>query len=116
MPLKPGSFIFANACGSTVPVKAFNEFSSFGWEFYRQGADIFIGTLGIVPTKYAISFAENVYEELLSKDTQITVGQAIASAKKVAAEQHNFFWLLYCIYGDPDICFELIDHLQDQKN
>ncbi|VEP16863.1 Similar to Q3MB33_ANAVT Peptidase C14 (fragment) [Hyella patelloides LEGE 07179] len=108
---KPGCFVFANACNSTVPVQAalFDGFRSFGWEFYRQGADVFIGTLGIVPTKYAIDFAENVYVELLCKDTKMTVGQAIAHAKKIAAEQHNFFWLLYCIYGNPDVYFEPIE-------
>ena len=109
LPLKPGIFVFANACSSTAPVQAFREFSSFGWEFYRQGADVFIGTLGIVPTKYAISFAENVYEELLCKDTKLTIGQAVANAKKIAAGQHNFFWLLYCIYGNPDVYFEAIE-------
>ena len=92
---------------SEPTVKTFGDFSSFGWEFYRQGADVFIGTLGIVPAKYAVSFAKNVYKELLRKDVKLTtIGQAVAKAKEVAATEHNLFWLLYCIYGDPDFFFE----------
>jgi CHAT domain len=108
--LKYGSFVFANACTSTTPVQAFSEFTSFGLEFYLQGADIFIGTLGIIPTEYAITFADNVYRELLLQENgRITVGQAIASAKQKAKDnKHNFFWLLYCIYGNPDCYFEPI--------
>ena len=98
--------MFANACSSNTPVQTFREFSSFGWEFYRQGADVFIGTLGTVPTKHAVSFAENVYKELLHENARLTIGQAVAKAKKVAAKEHNLFWLLYCIYGDPDFYFE----------
>jgi CHAT domain len=109
--LKHGSFVFANACTSSTPFQAFSEFTSFGLEFYLQGVDIFIGTLGIIPTEYAISFAENVYRELLQSNIKITVGQAVANAKKMSkANKNNFFWLLYCIYGDPDYCFEPIDH------
>ena len=66
------------------------------------------------PSSYAIGFAENVYGELLCKNTKITVGEAIARAKRIAAEQHNFFWLLYCIYGNPDVYFELINQPQDE--
>lgn len=106
--LKPGSFVFANACASNAPVQAFSEFTSFGLEFYLQGADIFIGTLGIIPTEYAITFAEDVYRELLLQENgRITVGQAIANAKQRARDsRNNFFWLLYCMYGNPDCYFE----------
>ena len=106
LPIKPGSLVFANACSSNSPVKTFGDFSNFGWEFYWQGADVFIGTLGIVPAKYAVSFAKNVYRELLREDVKLTIGQAVAKAKEVAAKEHNLFWLLYCIYGDPDFYFE----------
>ena len=106
LPIKPGSLVFANACSSSTPTKTFGEFSNFGWEFYRQGADVFIGTLGIVPTKYAVSFAENFYKYLLCKGDKLTIGQAFAKTKKSASKEDNLFWLLYCIYGNPDICFE----------
>lgn len=105
--LEPGSFVFANACASSAPVLTFGKFSNFGWEFYRQGADIFIGTLGAVPAKYAVSFAEAVYRELFQKDTQPTIGQAMAAAKETAAGEHNLFWLLYCIYGEPDLSIQV---------
>ena len=107
LPLKPGSLVFANSTHSITPIRTFNNFSNFGWEFYRQGADVFIGTLGIVPVKYAVSFAENFYKQLLSKGDKLTIGQAVAKAKEVAAkENNNLFWLLYCIYGDADLYFE----------
>ncbi|TRT73881.1 MAG: CHAT domain-containing protein [Microcystis sp. M_OC_Ca_00000000_S217Cul] len=102
LPLEPGSLVFANACASTVPVLTFGKFSSFGWKFYQRGADAFIGTLGAVPVKYAFNFAEIVYRELFNPDEKITIGQAVAKAKEVAANERNLFWLLYCIYGDPD--------------
>jgi len=89
LPLEPGSLVFANACAS-------------GWKFYQRGADAFIGTLGAVPVKYAVNFAEIVYRELFNPDEKITIGQAVAKAKEVAANERNLFWLLYCIYGDPD--------------
>ncbi len=82
--LEPGSLVFANACSSNSPVSTFRGFSNFGWEFYRQGADVFIGTLGIVPAQYAVNFAENVYRELLREDGRLTIGQAVARAKEVA--------------------------------
>jgi CHAT domain-containing protein len=104
--IKPGTFVFANACSSTAPVQeSFSEFNGFGWEFYQEGADVFIGTLGLVPTQYAIIFAENVYDGLLQKNGKLTIGEAVANAKKMAATKQNFFWLLYCVYGDPDFCF-----------
>ena len=106
LPLKSGSFVFANTCYSSTPVQTCGEFSNFGWEFYRRGAGVFFGTLGAVPAKYAVSFAENFYEQLLGKDVKLTIGQAVAKAKQVAAKEHNLFWLLYCIYGDPDFYFE----------
>jgi CHAT domain len=109
LPLRPGIFVFANACTSTTPTQAFSDFTSFGWEFYRQGADIFIGTLGTIPTKYAINFAENVYEGLLHQDCRLTVGEAVAKAKRLAASSSNIFWLLYCIYGNPDFYFETVE-------
>ena len=103
LPLEPGSLVFVNACASTVPLLTFGKFSSFGWEFYRRGAQTFVGTLGAVPVKYAVTFAENVYLELLSRKKRVTIGQAVAAARRAAASQRNFFWLLYCIYGDPDL-------------
>lgn len=99
LPLKQGSMVFANACSSSAPILKFGRFSSFGWEFYLNGADVFIGTLGAVPITYAISFAEDVYKELFSGDSN--VGQAVLAAKRTATKKRNLFWLFYCIYGDP---------------
>jgi len=100
--LEPGSFVFANTCTSALPVLTFGRFSSFAWEFYRRGAGVFVGTLGAVPTTHAISFARSVYQELFNGTKKTTVGQALSLAKKAVAKERNLFWMLYCIYGDPD--------------
>ena len=102
LPIKPGLLVFANACSSTVPVLNYSEFNSFAWEFYRGGADAYVGTLGAVPTEYAVRFAESVYEELFRKGGARTLGEALAAAKDAAEKEHNLFWLLYCINGNPD--------------
>jgi hypothetical protein len=113
--LEVGSLVFVNACASTAPVLTFGRFSSFGWEFYRQGASIFIGTLGSVPTKYAVDFAEVIYRELFRRDAKQTIGQAVALAKQAAANEHNIFWLFYCLYGDPDITIE-VSNLEERND
>jgi CHAT domain/WD domain, G-beta repeat len=87
LPLEPGSLVFVNACASTVPVLTFGKFSSFGWQFYQRGAAVFIGTLGSIPVKHAINFAEIVYRELFNQDERISIGQAVARAKEVAATE-----------------------------
>ena len=102
LPLEPGSFVFANTCTSALPVLTFGRFSSFAWEFYRRGAGAFVGTLGAVPTSHAVCFAESIYREIFGKGSQKTIGQAVALAKNAASSERNLFWLLYCIYGDPD--------------
>jgi len=107
--LEPGILVFVNACASSAPVLTFGKFSSFGWEFYRRGARTFVGTLGAVPVKYAVSFAEAVYSELFRKDVKQTIGQAVALAKEAASKERNLFWLFYCIYGDPDFSVEAPD-------
>src|SRR5262249_32300208 len=94
--------VFANACTSNRPVLTFGKFNTFGWEFYKCGAGAFIGTLGPVPTVLAIRFAEAFYRELLEQDGRRTLGQAMGAAKEAAAPGRTLFWLLYCLYGDPD--------------
>jgi hypothetical protein len=104
LPLEPGSFVFANACASALPVLLFGRYTSFGWEFYRRGAGAFVGTLGAVPATLAVGFAESVYEEFCRGQT---IGVALAAARRSAAEQRNLFWLFYCIYGNPDLSLNL---------
>ncbi len=107
LPIDPGCLIFANACSSNAPLISFGKFTTFGLEFYLKGAGIYIGTLGAVPIKYAIEFAESVYKELFNENDNITIGEAMAKAKANAANKRNLFWLLYTIYGDPDMTFKI---------
>jgi len=78
LPLEPGCMVFANACSSTVPLLTFGKFSSYGWEFYRRGAGVFVGTLGAVPTKHAVAFTESVYLNLFGQGAKPSVGEAVA--------------------------------------
>ena len=105
--IEPGCLVFANACSSDVPTLNLGKMQGFGWEFYRQGADAFVGTLGTIPTEQAINFAEAVYKELFRTDKKITLAEAIATAKQAAQGERNLFWLLYCIYGNPDFTLSL---------
>jgi WD40 repeat protein len=116
LPLELGSLVFANACASTAPILTFGKFSSFGWKFYQRGAAAFVGTLGAVPVRYAVNFAESVYLELFNTNERISIGQAVAKAKEVAASDRNLFWLLYCIYGDPDFSFERQKKSEEEDN
>jgi serine/threonine protein kinase len=91
------SVVFANACTSAAIASFLGQLCNFGWEFYKKGVAAYIGTLGLVPTAYAITFAERFYERLLAGHT---VGESLHYAKSGARRQ-NPFWLLYTLYGDP---------------
>lgn len=91
------SIIFANACSSVGVGSLLEEIRNFGWEFYKKGSDAYIGTLGPVPIKYATEFAEIFYQKLLAG---VTVGDALLYAKQMA-QRKNPYWLLYCLYGNP---------------
>lgn len=111
--LGSGCFVFANACNSAREVTGlFNEDTSFGHAFCKVGASAFLGTLGTVPTKYALELAPNIYADFLPrKDNNVnnletafnllkTIGYAFSEAKRKASQQQNMFWLLYSMHGD----------------
>jgi len=95
--IRPQSIVFANACSSVHMGTFLDRTRSFGWEFFLKGVDAYIGTLGMIPTKYAVAFAEAFYEQFLHG---ATAGAALQYAKANSAH-NNPFWLLYCLYGDP---------------
>jgi hypothetical protein len=101
--LKNGCIVFSNACNSAAPTVIFGDFVSFGWEFYRKGAAIFVGTIGTIPTEYAIEFSLNFYKRLF--ENKASIGKAFWEAKQEMNNKSNFFHLLYCLYGNP-ICFK----------
>jgi hypothetical protein len=97
--------VFANACCSAAPISSFVGFTNFAWEFYQKGAEVYIGTLAPVPTRYAITFADKFYELWLSQNDH-SCGKALRSAKLNMKENmiksgktFNPFWLFYCQYG-----------------
>jgi CHAT domain-containing protein len=96
--IKPRCLIYANSCSSAAGEFSREEFVGFGWEFYTKGAAAYIGTLGTVPTKEAISFARRFYSRLASGQSdniydayQATREEAIAAGPAC---------LLFCIYGN----------------
>lgn len=93
----PNSIVFANSCSSATIEEFLEDLITFGWGFYKKGAAAYIGTLGLVPTEYAISFAEYFYEKL---QAGCTVGESLRYAK-LQSGGDNPFWLLYTLYGDP---------------
>jgi CHAT domain len=97
--LKEGSVVFANACNSATAVPQFGEFLSFGWEFYRKGAAVFIGTLGTVPIDAALAFA-NAFYSVLVNDKDGDISLAFRTAKN-ETDNDSLVHLLYCFYGNP---------------
>jgi hypothetical protein len=92
-----GGVVFINSCKSAVVSPFFGELRNFAWEFYKKGAITSIGTFGLMPVEQAVAFAEYFYEHLFAG---YPVGEALAYAK-ANSDQHNPFWLLYSLIGDP---------------
>ncbi len=101
LPIAPGCMVFVNSCSSSAPTVSFGKFTSFGWEFYKSGAEVFIGALGQIPTRYAISFAECLYRHVYEKNGNQTIGEILHLARQDAQKERNLFWLLYTLYGNP---------------
>lgn len=99
LPDLPGSVVFANTCTSAGVTSFLGELRNFGWEFYKKGVSVYIGTIGLMPTEHAVAFAEHFYERFLDG---YTVGESLRYAKS-RAQQENPFWLLYILYGNPFI-------------
>jgi hypothetical protein len=98
LPKLVGRIIFANVCASAVSSFFLGQLHNFAWPCYKKGAVAYIGTLGLVPTKYAVAFAERFYESLLKDHT--TIGESLHYAKS-KTKRENPFWLFYTLYGDP---------------
>ena len=106
--IKKGCSVFVNACGSADSTSILGEFSNFGIEFYKKGSKFFIGTLGCIPTEYAIEFAEEFYKSLSSvkifpiafKKTKRLMNQKYDDSK-IMDERKNILCVLYIIYGNP---------------
>jgi len=96
--IKEDCFIFANACSSADASIIFGEFSNFGAEFYKKGSIFFIGTLGSIPTEFAIDFAKEFYNTL-SRAKNIHL--AFTETKKRMSIDGKIFINLYIIYGNP---------------
>jgi hypothetical protein len=93
-------FIFANACMTeTYYQDCWSESVNFGFTFLNKGVQAFIGTMGILPVKPALEFAETFYKNLRT----LSVGEALWETKKIFSTKNNPFWLFYCLYGDATL-------------
>ncbi|MEM7758684.1 MAG: CHAT domain-containing protein [Cyanobacteria bacterium P01_A01_bin.40] len=94
------NIVFANACSSVIPILTVNDFRNFGWEFYRNGAKVYIGTLGEIPEKYMCEFTSIFYKALINGEPA-TISSAYTTAKSHLIKKHPFA-LFYRIYGNPN--------------
>lgn len=93
--LKPGCLVFANACGSAAPSRFLGDLVDFGRAFSDEGAAVFIGTIGTVPTKPALDLAERFYSELARNgDVRVAFNEAMRKTSGIAG-------LFYVFQGDP---------------
>ncbi len=98
MRLKPGSLVFANACGSAAAELTLGEALSFGWAVYAKGA-FYIGTLGAIRVDVALRFADLFYEQLAQYGDLF---ESFMHAKRgLNGEDDGIGHLLYCIYANP---------------
>lgn len=96
--IKPRCLVYASACSSAASEIVFEEFLSFAWQFYAKGAAAYIGTLGAVPTRDAISFSRRFYSRLASGETA-NIYRAYQATRKEAFLEGPAC-LLFCIYGN----------------
>lgn len=93
--VKEGGIVFVNACNSGATEIIFDEFTNFGWEFYKKGTAAFIGTLGTVPIDGALQFAQLFYDRFFTK------GDLCKAFTKARESTTGPVRLLYCIYANP---------------
>jgi CHAT domain len=95
---KPGSLIFANACGSARTESILGESLSFGWTIYAKGS-FYIGTLGAVNIDVALDFADLFYDRLtVSGDL---FDSFVYAREELYGKDDGVGHLLYCIYANP---------------
>lgn len=97
--MRPGCTVFANACNSASAQPLLGDFVSFGWELFVKGAVVYIGTVGAIPTKFALGFAEAFYGAL-NGDANGDLFRAFFEAKR-ASVSNDPMHILYAIYGNP---------------
>ncbi len=96
--VKPRCVVYANACSSAASEMVFDDFVGFAWNFYTKGAAAYIGTVGAVPTKDAMSFASRFYSRLANGDMNSIYSAYQATREEAFSEGPSC--LLFCIYGN----------------
>src|SRR6185437_10753448 len=92
--------VFLNACRSAGPRYRCFGYDGFAERFLRAGAGAFIGSLWEVGDLTALSFATNLYQQMLGKDHP-TLGQAVSDLR-LRAKDGDLTWLAYAVYGHPE--------------
>jgi hypothetical protein len=100
--LAPGALVFVNACSSAT--RGFDALgqTTFGWNFRKAGAAVYIGALAPVTTDLAMKFARHFFDAYLGEG--LPASQALHRARMAYASGSDPTWMLYVIYGDLSEC------------
>ena len=96
--IKHGCLVFVNACSSAAAKITISGFTNFGVGFFMKGSRIFIGTLGSVPTVFAINFANTFYNNLFKSKS---ISDALFKTKREMKRKGDIYQIMYVLYGNP---------------
>jgi CHAT domain-containing protein len=98
--LEPGALVVVSACSSAASGFTPAGVRSFGWNFVRAGASVYLGTLAPVTPTVAMAFARTFFDARLRD--QLGIAEAIRRARRQTARGDDPTWMFYVVYGDPN--------------
>lgn len=98
--------VFCNACQSTGAGQTHTDLS-LASQCFELGVPIFIGTTARITGRLAVPFARKFYQCLLVDG--LPAGQALIATKRHFRDLGGGdpSWLFYCLYGSPNVRFQL---------
>ncbi len=110
--LKGAPAVFLNACeaaksetSSVLATYTPRFAASLTSSFIRAGARACLGSAMHIPDESAAWFSRSIYSQFIGQ--RVPLGTAVRQVRKQAqSERRVADWLLYVLYGDPDICCE----------
>jgi hypothetical protein len=96
--LEPGALVVVSACSSAASGFTPAGVRSFGWNFIRAGASVYLGTLAPVTPTVAMAFARAFFDARLRERCEIP--EAIRRARRETARGQDPTWMFYVVYGD----------------
>jgi CHAT domain-containing protein len=111
--LRPGPFVFFNACQSAQGGLTLTGVGGWAQRFIRPSFDrfaaaAFIGSYWSVYDEAAHAFATSLYPRIFAGEP---IGEAVKEARRaVRSAADPLTWLAYTVYADPLATEEGIDH------